>query len=198
MFLDDAVIIDVDLPRRLEKAADVWDQRCDSVLGKGSVSETKTNIERDWEQEESLLGFHVDVETSRIRLPEANIEGAGGAILKPSPNAGNTVDLLRTIQEFRGLFTHYTNCNALCGTFDHPTGALLAYPGEAALWVRFGDAEFRGAFWNMITFPRDTAPSARTKNVGAKPPRPAPGFGSVKRAYRSRESVLVITRCNFD
>ena len=47
MFVDGAMIIDVDLPDRLEQSARVWDQFCETVLDDGSVSGKKKEVEGD-------------------------------------------------------------------------------------------------------------------------------------------------------
>ena len=47
MFADGAMIIDVDLPGRLEQSARVWEQCCISALDTGSVSDKK-RIEGTW------------------------------------------------------------------------------------------------------------------------------------------------------
>ena len=60
-------------------------------------------------EEAILLGFHVNVQTKRIRFPGANVEGGRLTVSKPVFNDGNTVILLRSLQELRGLFTHYGN-----------------------------------------------------------------------------------------
>ena len=35
----------------------------------------KKNIEGNWEMDQILIGFHVNVETQDFRLPDANIDG---------------------------------------------------------------------------------------------------------------------------
>ena len=42
MFVDDAMIIDVDFPGRLEQSAAAWEECCTVVLGDGSVSQDET------------------------------------------------------------------------------------------------------------------------------------------------------------
>ena len=153
MFVDDAMIVDVMFPKRLEHTATAWEQCCCTVLGMNSVSEKK-KIEGEWAEAEILLGFHVNVQTKRIRLPDANIEGAWATISKPAFNAGNTVILLNVLQAMRGLFAHYSNCNQVCGTFAIPIDALLAYPDKSSLRVRCADSELWHAFWNVIASPR--------------------------------------------
>ena len=64
MFVDEAMIVDVDLPSRLEQTGDAWGCCCETVLGKGSVR-TKEEIEGSWENEQILLGFQVNVETEK-------------------------------------------------------------------------------------------------------------------------------------
>lgn len=76
------------------------------------------------------------------------------AIRNPRFDAWNTVILLGTLQELRGLFAHYANCNQVWGTLERPVDALLAYPYESSFWVRCGGAEFQQPFWNMIGFLR--------------------------------------------
>ena len=60
-----------------------------------------------------LICFHVNVETKKIRLPDANIAGAYLALRKQCFNHGKTIGLPNATQELRGLFTHYSNCNTI-------------------------------------------------------------------------------------
>ena len=75
MFVDDAMIIDVDLPGRLDQSARVWEQCCVTVLDTVSVSDKRKKVEGTWEEEHILLCFHVNVETKETKLPDANIAG---------------------------------------------------------------------------------------------------------------------------
>ena len=124
------------------------------VLGTGSVSMKKKRIEGEWSGEAILLGLHVNVGRKTIRLPDANVEGAKLTIARPCFNTGNTVTLLKALQELRGLFTHYSNCNPIWITLAQPIDPLLAYPDESSMWVRCEDSKLRKAFWNMIGFTR--------------------------------------------
>ena len=62
--------------------------------------------------------------------------------------------LLKTLQELRGLFTHYRNCNPKWKIFARPIGELLAYADVCSMWIRFDDSDYWLAFWNMISFLR--------------------------------------------
>ena len=154
MFVGDAMLIDVDLPGRLEQSARVWEHCCEMVLDFESVSDKKKEVEGTWEEEHILLGFHVNVETKVIRLPDANIAGASLSIHKPDFDPGNTVILLKSLQELRGLFTHYSNCNPKWKIFARPIDELLAYSDVCSMWVRCDDSDYWAAFWNMIVFLR--------------------------------------------
>ena len=154
MFVDDAMLIDVDLPGRLEQSAQVWEHCCEMVLDHDSVSDKKKVVEGTWEEEHILLGFHVNVESKVIRLPDANIEGARITIHKPDFDPGNTVILLKRLQELRGLFTHYSNCNPKWKIFARPIDELLAYSDVCSMWIRCDDSDYWIAFWNMIGFLR--------------------------------------------
>ena len=81
-------------------------------------------------EEHILLGFHVNVESKAIALPGANIEGASLMIQKQDFSPGNTVSLLKILQELRGLFAHYCNCNSKWGIFARPIHALHVYADE--------------------------------------------------------------------
>ena len=154
MFVDDAMLIDVDLPGRLEQSARVWEHCCEMVLDTDSVSDKKKDVEGTWEEEHILLGFHVNVETKAIRLSDANIEGASLTIHKPDFDPGNTIALLKSLQELRGLFTHYSNCNPKWKIFARPIDELLAYSDVCSMWIRCDDSDYWAAFWDMIVFLR--------------------------------------------
>ena len=94
MFAGDAMIVEVDLPQRLEQAANAWGHCCGAGIGNGSVSEKEKRVGGEWAEEAILLGCHVNVQTKRVRLPGANIEGARLTETKPVFNAGNTAILL--------------------------------------------------------------------------------------------------------
>lgn len=153
MFAGNAMIVDVDFPQRFELAACAWEHCCCAVLGNGSVSEKKGKVEGSWAEDAILLGFHEGVQTKRIRLPDANIEGARLAISKPVFNSGNTAILPKSSHGLRGLCAHYSNCNQVWGTMAQPIDSLLAYTDESSLRVRRDDSELRRAFWKMVSFP---------------------------------------------
>lgn len=67
-------------------------------------------------------------------------------------NNGNTVTLLKSLQELRGLFTHYSNCNPVWKTLAQPIDALLGYPDGSSMWIRCEEVEPWRAFWNVIQF----------------------------------------------
>ena len=104
-----------------------------------------------------FLGFHVNVEAKEIKLPDANIDGANLVIHKHDFDPGNTVVLLKTLQELRGPFTHYSNCNPKWKIFARPIDELLAYADVCAMWIRCDDSDYWLAFWNMISFLRRLA-----------------------------------------
>ena len=106
MFVDDAMIIEVDFPGRLEQSVNARESCCEMLLGAGSVSEDKKRIEGERSESAILLGFHVNVEKKTINLPDANIEGAKLVLGRPCYNTGNAVILLKSLQELRGFFTH--------------------------------------------------------------------------------------------
>ena len=54
------------------------------------------------------------------------------------------------MQELRGLFTHYANCNPMWKTLAQPIDAILGYPDVSSMWVRCDDVELRTSFRNMI------------------------------------------------
>ena len=149
------MIAEVMFPQRLDQTASAWEHCCRTVLGMYSVSEKKKRIEGAWAEAAILLGFHVYVQTKRIRQPDAGVEVAMATISKPAFNAGGTVILLNSMRGRRGLFTHYTNCNQVWRTFAVPLDALLDYPDESSLWARCADSELWHSFWNMIAFLRN-------------------------------------------
>ena len=70
MFVDDAMLIEVDFPDRLEQSVNAWEHCCDMVLGTGSASQKKKkDIDGKWLEEAILLGFHVNVGRKLIRSP---------------------------------------------------------------------------------------------------------------------------------
>ena len=152
MFVDDAMAIEVDFPRRLGQSENAWEACCETVLGVGSVSEDKEKIEWEWLGEAILLGSHVNVERKLIYLPDANVEGSKLVLSRPCYNDGNTVILLKALQELRGLFAHYSNCNQVWKTLARPIDSLLAYPDESSMLIRCEDVEIWRDFWNMIQF----------------------------------------------
>ena len=152
MFVGDAMIIEVDFPGRLEQSVNAWGSCCEKVLGLSSASEYKKKVEGEWLESAILSGFRSDVESKWIYLPDANVEGSKLALDRPCYNAGDTVVLLKTLQELRGMFTHYSNCNQVWETLAQPIDSLLAYPDESSRWIRCDDVEIWRAFWNMIQF----------------------------------------------
>ena len=78
------MIVDVDFPKRLGQSANAWGHCCDTGLGNGPVSEKKKRIDGAWVEESILLGFHVNVQIKRIRLPGANVEGAWLTVTNPA------------------------------------------------------------------------------------------------------------------
>ena len=154
MFVDDAMIIDVDFPDRLEQSSNALGEILrDGFRRTASQRQEKTN-RRTMGYLFHFLGFHVNVVREHISRPDANIEGDVQAISKPFFHNGNTVILLKTLQEIRGLFTHYSNCNHVWETLAQPIGSLLADPDEMSMWARCEDTELWRAFWNMINFVR--------------------------------------------
>ena len=137
------------------QTANAWGNCCETVIGNGPVIEKEKRFGGAWVEESILLGFHVDVQTKRIRLPGANIEGAWLTVTKPVFNAGNTAILLKYLQELRGLFTHYSNCNQLWKTLAQPIDAPIAYPDESSLWAICEDSDLWQSFWNMSAFLRN-------------------------------------------
>ena len=60
----------------------------------------------------------------------------------------------KSLQELRGLFTHYAHCNPPEQAFARPIDFILGYPDEQSMWARFYDSELRNAIWGMIKFVR--------------------------------------------
>ena len=126
----------------------------DAVLVDGSVSEKQREIVGHWANEAILLRFHANVESGRIRLHDANIEGGKLAGIKPCFDARNTAVLMKTQKDIRGIFDHYDNCNQVWAPMAQHIGASMAYPGGSALWARCGDPELWRPFWNMAGLAR--------------------------------------------
>ena len=61
MFVDDAMIVDVDFPGRLGQSVAAWGDCCIKVLGEWSVSQDTKDIEGQRGDSAILLGFHVSV-----------------------------------------------------------------------------------------------------------------------------------------
>ena len=68
MFAGDDMIIDVDLPSRLDESGDLWGWSSEMVLRHGSVS-LKKNIEWNWGKEQILIGFHGGVRRDERNPP---------------------------------------------------------------------------------------------------------------------------------
>ena len=107
-------------------------------------------MEGAWEAGRILHGFHVNVETDEMRLPGANIDGASLTIHKPDFDHGNTVVLLKRMQELRGLVTHYNNCNHKWKISARPIDEILAYADVCSMWTRCDESSYWASFWNMI------------------------------------------------
>lgn len=82
MFADDDILVELDFAERLEQSECMWAQCGDTVLCNGPVSGEKKKIEALRTEEEILVGFHVNVQTKRIRLPDANIDGDRATLCK--------------------------------------------------------------------------------------------------------------------
>lgn len=120
MFVDDAMIIEVGLPGRMDQSARVWAQCCVTVLDSGAVSDKKKRAEGTWGGGTHIfLGFRVNVASESISLPEANIEGSNLVICKPDFDPGNTVVPSKSMRELRGIFTHTTVTAARSGKRLH-------------------------------------------------------------------------------
>lgn len=72
MFAGDAVLIEVDSPQRFGQSGNARGRCCGAVWGRCAK---KKKIEGLGATEAIFLGFRVNLETKRIRLPGENIEG---------------------------------------------------------------------------------------------------------------------------
>ena len=81
-------------------------------MGGNSFSETEATLQGEWDEEDIILGFHVDGDAARMRLPHAHIAGGGTQLL----DMRNTEDPPKPTGAY-AVYPRYTDCNGLRGPF---------------------------------------------------------------------------------
>ena len=80
LFADDGILIEPDLPDRLEQSAAVWEEGSFMVIGDDAMNAEKLGIEGLWSSKQIVLGYELDLELFAITLPdEKNNRGSNSS-----------------------------------------------------------------------------------------------------------------------
>ena len=155
LYVDDGMFLEVRMGDRPQISVGNWELGVRLFLGQTGISKKKLDIEGQWATELVLLGFHVNLHTNLISLPNPKITGAYNLINTRVLNYGNCVVSTHDIQELRGCINHWPNTGRIWKWLIPPANRLLTYGDSAGLWVRCNDLDKWTAFWNVVQFIRD-------------------------------------------
>ena len=150
-FVDDATIIEVELPKRLGISAEIWgdDASRSSDMAHSAVRRKRWKVD-GW------LGIYCSDSIwmwgRRIsNSPTPTLKARNWPSINPVLTPVAPLRLQIPIQELRGLFALYRNFNPLWGTLARPIDSILGYPDVSSLWKRCGEFELRTPFRGAIS-----------------------------------------------
>ena len=157
IFVDDGMFLEARLGTRQQQSVEKWEWAATKLLGPTAISAKKLELEGNWDGDLLLLGFHVNLKSDSIALPDPKLVGAYNLIHLNVFNPGNYTVPLQTMQELRGCLNHWSNTNRLWRWLSEPINQLLGQTDTNLLWIRCGDPEKWLAFWHVILFLREVA-----------------------------------------
>ena len=107
-YLDDGMLVEPAIGRRLELSAACYEAAVELVLGKGAVSSSKKSEEGEWATSAVILGLLLDTESERITLPWTKLERLKLLLSDRKWRRGYRGVTLKDVQELVGRLVHFT------------------------------------------------------------------------------------------
>jgi len=107
-YLDDGMLVEPAMGRRLELSALCYEAAVELVLGPGAVSASKKSEEGEWATSAVILGLLVDTEAERMTLPWTKIERLKLLLSDAKWRRGCRHVTLKDVQELVGRLVHFT------------------------------------------------------------------------------------------
>ena len=158
-YVDDCMLIERPLGQRLSACASFWEWSCKQILDDDSINLEKKELEGQWAQRATLLGFEVNTETMTAQLPGEKVQQARTLVLGSELSPCNYGVAVRTLHRLRGLCVHWMTCNLFWHCLCRPIDLLLSHAIESGFAICCGEAEIWMSFFNALTLTRSMAES---------------------------------------
>ena len=162
IFVDDGMFLEPKVGTRPEQSVACFEHGARMLLGETAISKKKLELEGTWTQELLLLGYHVDLSSDSITLPEPKLVAAYHLIHLDVFSYGNMALDLHSVQELRGSMNHWVPTGRLWRWLVEPINGLLGQADATLVWIRCPDLHRWTAFWNVISFLRDLSEEPAT------------------------------------
>ena len=157
IFVDDGMFIEACIGNRAQQSVEKWEWCATLIMGPTAISTKKLELEGTWENELVLLGYHVNLQSDVISLPDPKVVGAYNLIHQSVFNPGNYTIPLQSMQELRGCLNRWSSTNRLWRWLVEPVNQLLGQTDTGLQWIRSSNSEKWLAFWHVIQFLREVA-----------------------------------------
>ena len=108
--------------------------------------------EGEWEDTQILLGYEVNVDSLKIRLPDAKIRGSWEVITCPVYKSRNRIIPVKKVRILRGLINHWMGANRFWEYMSLPLNTLMGFSDGPNKWIRRENGRTRISVWALLRF----------------------------------------------